>query len=248
MSTPNDSQTLNLPAQVGASVSWFKQHETLLIVLMVLAVLTFGVYKYFDLASAIENHKAQQAQAILQTQTQKTDTDLAQAKQLLGVYQTTVAQALAANNTLAATIASRDKQVVVQVTKDAQLPPSQLATRWQGLVKDSGVVSQANGYAVTDSAGLATVEQLEQAPALQADLTDERTKEVNLQKDVDSANALIAAGKTAMVGLQNQLTDQQKADTATLNAEKAAARKGKLKWFGIGFASGFVAGVTVHIW
>ena len=257
MSTPITPVTLSklistadteLPTAIAQTTSWFKVHETLLIVLMALLVGTFVVYKYFDLAATIENHKAQQAQAVLVAQTQKDAATLAQAKEALTSYQVTIAQTLAANAALSTAMATRDKTVIIQQTADAKLPPTQLATRWQGLIADSGVTPNTTGYSLTDSAGIATIEQLEQVPVLQLDLKDETTKATNLQSDVDKANILVADGKNLVGGLQTQIKEQTKADAATLTAEKADSRKGKMKWFGIGFASGFVAGVTVHIW
>ena len=162
---------------------------------MALLVGTFVVYKYFDLAATIENHKAQQAQATLVAQTQKDAATLAQAKEALTSYQVTIAQTLAANAALSTAMATRDKTVVIQQTADAKLPPTQLATRWQGLIADSGVTPNTTGYSLTDSAGLATVTQLEQVPVLQLDLKDETTKVTNLQSDVDKANILVADGK-----------------------------------------------------
>jgi hypothetical protein len=257
MSTPITPVTLSklistadteLPTAIAQTTSWFKVHETLLIVLMALLVGTFVVYKYFDLAAAIENHRAEHAQATLVAQTQKDAATLAQAKEALTSYQVTIAQTLAANSALSTAMATRDKTVIIQQTADAKLPPTQLATRWQGLIADSGVTPNTTGYSLTDSAGIATIEQLEQVPVLQLDLQDETSKATNLQSDVDKANVLVADGKNLVGGLQTQIKAQTKADAATLAAEKADSRKGKMKWFGIGFASGFVAGVTVHIW
>lgn len=233
---------------VSKDVSWLKQHETILIVFLVLLVGTFVVYKYFDLAATIETHKAQQEQAVEAIQQQKNDADLAQAKQSLAAYQALITQSLAANTTLSSAIANRDKTVVIQQATDAKMPPSQLATRWQGLIADSGVQPSTTGYVLTDSAGLATVEKLEQLPVLQQDIKDEQTKETNLQNDVNKANDLIDKGKTVVVGLQSQITDQSKADAATLAATKAAANRGKIKSFFIGFGIGFIAGATVHVW
>ena len=246
--TPVPVLAVPLSQIVSKDISWLKQHETLLIVLMVLLVGTFVVYKYFDLAANIEDHKAQQAQATLTVQTQKDAATLVSSQQALASYQTTIAQTLAANTALANAVASRNTQVIVQQATDKTLPPTALATRWSGLVNDPGVTPSVEGYTLSASAGLATVTQLEQVPVLQLDLMDETTKATNLQSDVDKANGVIADGKTLVIGLQAQLVDQSKADAATLKAVKANARKGKMKSFFVGFGIGFASGVTAHLW
>lgn len=228
--------------------SWLKQHERLIIIFMVVVFSFFVAYKGFDLASKYEDHKAVQAEKVLDAQKAKNDADLTTAKALLSDYQSQIATAAKEIASLTAAQASRDKVVVVQQKADAALPPSELALRWQGLVGDSGVQAVAAGFEVSPTAAIDTVQNLEQVPVLKADLADEQSKTSALTKDVEDANALIGQGKIVVNGLQLQLTDQIKTDTLVLNAEKAKARKGKLKAFLYGFGAGFIAGVTVHLW
>src|ERR1700722_20413073 len=162
---PVTVQTVESNAQ-----SWLKQHEVLIITFLVLILGAFTVYKYFDLASVVENHKAQVDQAALTAQTQQNDATLTQAKQTLAADQAMVAQTIAENSALSTAIASRDKTVVIQQAADAKLQPTQLATRWQSLIADSGVEPSTTGYIVSDSFAITNVEQLEQLPALQQDL------------------------------------------------------------------------------
>jgi hypothetical protein len=56
----------------------------------------------------------------------------------------------------------------------------------------------------------------------------------NLNGTVADQTAIIAEDKKV-------LTAQIETDTKVLKAEKANARKGKLKWFGIGFVAGFIS-------
>ncbi len=240
----NDTKTLT--SDVVRVESWLKQHERLIIIFMVLIFSFFVLDKGLSVVASWEQHKATQAEKVLDAQKAKNDADLATAKGMLSDYQTQLAADTKEIAALTTAQASRDKVVVVQQKADAAMPPSQLATRWQGLVGDSGVVPVATGYTVSDSAALTTVQNLEQVPVLKADLADEQSKTAALQKDVASANDLIGQGKLVVNGLQLQLTDKDKACTAELNAEKAKARKSKLKWFGIGYVTGFISGQVAH--
>jgi hypothetical protein len=243
MSEKSNATTISTVS--ASSLTWLQKHERLVIVFMSLLLAYFVVDKGFSLASSYESHKAQQAATTLGIQASKDAADLAQAKAQLVNYQNALAVSTQQNASLTAAIASRNKTVVVQEQKDAALPPSQLATRWQGLVNNTGIQTAANGYAVTDDAALATVDQLEQVPVLAQNLKDETTTAANLQKDVTDANTLINSGKLVVNGLQLQIQDQDKSCTASINALKAKDNKSKLKWFGIGYVSGFISGLLV---
>lgn len=229
------------------SISWLQVHEKLIITFMVLLVVFFAVYKVLGIASSYESHKAQEAQAVVTAQAAKNDVALDMAKQLLASYQQQLTITIAANQTLTNAIATRNVQLNTQQKTDSQMAPDALAGRWSGLIGDTGVQTSASGYAVTSSAALATVQQIESVPVLTQDLTDEQSKNSNLQDSVDKANALISQGQIVVSGLNLQLTEADKACKVSIDAEKAKARKGKLRWFGIGYASGFISGILVHI-
>ncbi len=226
--------------------SWLKQHERLVIIFMVLIFSFFVLDKGLGIVQSWEQHKATQAEKVLDAQKAKNDTELATAKTMLAQYQTQLAADEQAIQSLTKAQAFRDKQLPVQQKVDAQLAPNDLALRWQGLVGDSGVVPAADGYNVSNTAAVITVQNLEQVPVLQADLADEQNKTAALQKDVASANDLIGQGKVVVSGLQTQIVDQTKACTAQINVVKAQARKGKLKAFGIGYGLGLVSGLVAH--
>ncbi len=247
---PNPSQ--NLSQDFNIAQSWLQKHERLLIIVFCLIFSYFILDKGLGIVSSYESHKADQANAALALQKSKTDAELAQAKATLADYETALANSVKENAALSAAISARDKVVVVQQQADAKLPPSQLATKWQDLtgcvnnVNAPCVIPTSTGFAVTTDTSLATVQSLELVPVLKQDLVDETSKATNLQTDVDKANTLIDQGKIVVNGLQLQLTDQSKACSTQLAAVKAEARKSKLKWFGIGFVSGFVVGQVGH--
>ena len=242
------SPTQNLSQDFSTTQTWLQKHERLILVILGLVLLYFVVDKSLGIVSNYESHKATEALAVTATQKAQADAELAQAKSMLIDYQNALATSQEQNAKLVTAIATRDKVTVVQQQTDAKLQPSQLATRWAGLVNDTGVTATATGYDVTDSAALATVQTLELEPTLKQDLADETTKSANLQIDVDKANALISQGKIAVNGLQLQITDQDKSCTAQITATKAAAKKSNFKWFGIGFGTGFVTGLTARFW
>lgn len=234
------------PAQIVSNAeSWLKQHETLIIVFMVLLVTFFTIDRGASIVASWEQHKASVAQQQVDIDKAKNDAALAQAKQDLNAYQNLVSQNEKNNAALQQGIAVRDTLLAAQQKKDITLPPSELGQRWQALVGDTGIQPDASGFTVSGTAAQATVSKLEQVPVLQQDLQDEQEKSKNLQADVDSANKLIDSGKIVVNGLQLQLKDQTKENIAALAAEKSKSRKSALKWFGIGFVSGFIAG---HIW
>lgn len=236
----NDSKILT--SNVVKAESWLKVHETLVIVFMVLLVTFFALDKGMDVMASWEQHRASVAAAQVAVDKEKADAALEQAKSLLNGYQVALSASEVENKRLQEGIESRDTLLAAQQKKDAELPPSQLADRWQGLVNDAGIQPNTSGFDVSNTAALATVSKLEQVPVLQQNLKDEQAKSANLQGNVDKANELISQGKIAVNGLQLQLKDQDKSCKAEVAAVKAKARKGYLKAFGIGFVTGYVAG------
>lgn len=237
--TLNDTKTLTNKAE-----SWLKAHERLVIVFMLLIVAFFVLDKSLGIVASWEQHRANAAQQQLANDKAKNDIDLAIAKQKLADYQETISQNEKINAQLEQGIIARDALLTAQQKKDATLPPTELGQRWQALVGDSGIQANASGFTVLDTAAHATVSKLEQVPVLQQNLDDEKQKNANLQTDVDKANDLIDKGKIVVSGLQLQLTDQNKACSTQIAAVKAEARKGKLKWFGIGFVTGYISGLV----
>ena len=256
-STPAENNTVISQQTTTNSLpktSWFITHQTLITIVLSLSLGYFVSDKALSIVSVYENHKVQADTAVLNTQKTAVDADLAQAKTELTDYQAALAQSTQQNAALAAVIANRTQTVVVQQKADAALPPTQLATRWQGLVKDNGVSASANGYTVTPNAAINTVDQLEEVPVLQQNLADETTKTGNLQTDINSANTVISQDKTVVIGLQTELTDQNnvcKSEIGSLQTElkkqKLVGIWAKIKWFGAGFVSGFTTGFVTAV-
>ena len=243
-----EANVQNAVNTVVKAESWLKQHQTLLIVVVLAIISYFLLDKGLNVVASWEQHRASVAAAQVANDKAKNDAALDQAKQTLQEYKTVFVQTAKDNATLQQGIKSRDALLAAQQKKDVALPPSALGERWSELVGDTGIQADTSGFTVSNTAALATVSKLEQVPVLEQDVKDEQTKSANLQKDVTKANDLISQGTIVVNGLQLQLTDQTKACTAQVAAVKAEARKGKLKSFGIGFGIGFLTGLTAHFW
>ena len=245
MATTSTPEIANAQTVVTNVESWLKVHERLLIVLFVIAFGVFLAQKYFDLSASIENHKFVQSQSVLKAQQDKNTEAIKEAQSALADYKTALQQSKVQNTKLALAVTQRDKQLTQTQTQDKTLPTDQLASKWQSMVGTSEVKSVDAGYQVSVAAGLATVEQLEQVPVLQQNLSDEQQKETNLQNTLDKSNDLITQGKTVVTGLQSQIVDQQKTCSIEVQTAKDNARKSRLKWFGAGFIIGYITG---HVW
>ena len=241
MSEQNGLTTLTKDVEIAKS--WLLLHERLVIIVLLLVFSFFVLDKSLGIVASWEQHRASVAAAQVAADKAKNDVALAQAKQTLEEYKDLLQQSVAENAKLEQGIVARDTLLVTQQKKDETLPPSELALRWQGLAGDSGIEATTSGFGVSDTAARSTVSKLEQVPVLKQDLADEQAKNANLSADVNKANDLIGQGKIVVNGLQLQLQDQNKACTTQIAAVKAEARKGKLKWFGIGFVTGYVSGL-----
>lgn len=234
-----------LQANVANKISWLKTHETLIISVLLIVLTGFVLNKYLDISAKEVDNKVQVAQSQLAQQKQADQQLLQTAQSSLVTYQATLAAKDKQIDSLLSAISNRNQVLTTQQATDKILPPSQLASRWARLIGNSGVQSTQSGFEVTDDAAIATTVQLEQIPILTANLNDEKSIVTDKQAELDSANKVITEGKETVTGLQKQITDGQQASAGQLKACQVNARKGKFKWFGIGFVSGFIAG---HIW
>jgi hypothetical protein len=241
--------------ELGKIRAFLLDHEKLLIVLVAAIVIWVGYGKITDIIANHDNAQLQQQrlindaqiaknQAMLEQQ-QKDDAirakDEADRQAEAAKLQQQNAALVQANTALAAALTQRQKQ-------DASLSLPELALRWEQLVPSAGLSTTQTGLGITPEGAHATVNELEKVPALSAELTNEQTKEANLQTMLTSSNESIGLlnqsitdrdGRieglnTLMVGNKKQCEDEKK-------VIKDAARKSKRRWFVIGFVSGFVS-------
>jgi hypothetical protein len=153
--------------------------------------------------------------------------------------QQTVLQATNAQQ--ASTIDVLKKQLQTQKGKDATLPPTDLANRIQTLAPGGAVTVVADGYHLDQTEAVVIAQALEEPPVLRQELTADET--------IISNDTAIIANDTKILDAEKQshgsdvTTLQAKLDTANQEIKdvKAQARKGKLKWFGIGYIAGFAS-------
>jgi len=224
---------------------FIKTHERLLIVALVLLAGSWGYSRYADNAAAKSEARATVAEQTLASQKAQDAQNQAQIVQLTQQYQQ-LTQVLAQQNaSLAASVASRQTAQVAQQAKDAHLPPSDLATRLQtmGNASVGEVTVTPTGLALTEQAAVSVTETLEAIPVLQADLRDTQITLQTSEATVAKANDLTAEQAKQITGLNLTAKDADVVCKAQITAVKAEARKGKIKWFKIGFVTGFVSGL-----
>lgn len=213
-------------------LQFFKHHERMIIVLLVLVVGGWLGNHYLNNSAADAHDKA----AILQYELEQQKATTAQVTQ---EYKTMVDTLSKQNATLASAVASRNNVLVEQQKKDQTLPLPELAVRWKNLSGlDDNEIEAVNtsGVFVTDSGARKTVVELEQIPVLTSNLKDTQDIVVNKQKEIDKANAVITEKDKTIAK-----TDES--CKAQIDSVKKDARKGKVKWFKVGFVTGFVAGI-----
>jgi hypothetical protein len=237
------------PVAAVASQTWLQKHTTLIIVFLALVLAVFLAQKYFSYVDGVDSKKQQVALAALATQKTATDQALSQDATTLKDYQTALNAEVTQNAQLSAAISSRNKVLVQQQATNATLAPTALATHWAADINkpSTEVVSNASGTTVTDDAAIATVNQLDSVPVLQANLQSTQAQVDDLNVQSGKASALILQGQTAVTDLKTELVDQTKSCTAQVNSLKAAARKSRLKTFAWGFGTGFVSGLFIGL-
>ena len=225
-----------------------KTHAPLIVAAGVLSIAGWATVKIVNHNAEVDHDKAVQSQTILQQQATQNAQIAEQVKQEQQTLQQFFLQQQAQNAALVSAITARNQQVVVQQKSDASLPPTELAARWNFLLGTTGQVQTASGgYAVTESAAVSTTQQLEELPVLQANVGDLQIQIANKDKVIDDGKKLVDDQTSQIKGLGVQIVDGQKACAATITAVKAEARRGKLKWFGIGYVAGLMTRGAIKI-
>jgi hypothetical protein len=231
-----------VPSLLKRDLSWITHH--LILVSVLIAVLFVGVYEIENLMEkhdkAREAASAQTLQLIVE-QVKMLETHMATndaaAAQREAQYNATI-------QALTTAMAARDKQLQQQIQKNATLTAQQAAARLAEQYKvDSAEVQAQNNTVVADlPVARQFVTTFDQNVACQLNLTDTRSqlgaeqgKNKDLAQKVSDRDGVIA-GKNDELGKQKKDYENQ------ITVLKDDARKGKLKWFGIGFVTGYIAG------
>jgi hypothetical protein len=232
---------------IGHIRAFLLDHERLLIVLIAAVVIFLGYVKVTNIIAEHDKVQLQQAQIAADAQkaanvqlAQQVAQDAAQLKELSDKLTAQNQQLANANTALASALVNRQKT-------DATLPPTDLATRWMQLVPtmpSGGVKVATNGdFDVTPAGSVATTQQLEQVPVLSEQLKNETTAKENDDKIITQQTTNIFDLNGQVTGLNKQIVDNDKVCQAAIKVEKDNARKGKRKWFIIGYIAGFASKV-----
>lgn len=222
-------------------VKWVEAHERHLLILAAGLVLWFGIGRIDTLIQNHDHANLQQAQVVAQVQQEKNDALAKQIAQQAADYKALADKVNAQNAALEQANVSLANALIKQQRTDASLPPSELANRWTVLVPQAKPVVTPTGIAVDTPSAIATVQALEETPALRAQLGNEHTQLENAQKLVADEGTQIATLNTLVTGKDALLADDAKVCQAQIKVVKDAASKHGRLLFKVGFVAGFVA-------
>src|SRR5271157_4284105 len=237
----------------GLIRTFLLDHERLIIVGIVAIGLWFGYGKYAQIRLDHDNAVLAQAKVTADAQA-KANQQLAQqvaddkaALQTLTDKLSAQNQQLVNANTALATALSRQQKT------DASLPVPDLVNRWAQLAPGTnftGAIGSGNNVTVTPSNALATVQQLEKVPVLTQQLANETTEKANddqliaqQNKSIFDLNNQVGTLSSSVAGLNKQIVDNGAVCAEQIKVVKDEARKGKRKWFIIGYIAGFASHV-----
>jgi len=210
-------------------------HIVLYVVLAV--VLLGGVYLFESKYAAIETSRATAAEQALVAEKDHT-------AQLTAAFATQEAARQKQNDAFLQGISRLQAQTKVQIIHDTALPAPALGQRIEtitGFKQGTVTLDPSQNLIVPLPLGQGIVTLLDQGAADAQTVVQQAGIIKNQAVTITQQAAIIVEDHVVLVA-------QIDADTKVLNAEKANSRKGKLKWFGIGFVSGYVAGlVTGHM-
>jgi len=227
-----------------ATKTWLQLHERIVCLALVLAFGYFGVSKYYDHEATVKSAQATAAAQIAVADHTNSLALASQAQQIAQQYAVLVQTLSAQNASLNAAMAQRAVTQKAQVVTDSNLPMAGVAARWAVLIPTvQPSAPMTGGISLTSEQAHDSLEYMEQVPTLQANLADETKIAGDYLQEVQKSDILNADLTAQVTGLQKENTDLVAKDVADVKACKAEGRKGKIKFFKIGFVTGFVAGL-----
>jgi len=227
-----------------ATKTWLQLHERIVCLALVLAFGYFGVSKYYDHEATVKDAQATAAAQIAVADHTNSLALASQAQQIAQQYAVLVQTLSAQNSALNAAMAQRAIQQKAQVVTDSNLPMAGVAARWAVLIPSvQPSTSLTGGISLTSGQAHDSLEYMEQVPMLQANLADETKIAGDYQQEVQKSDLLNADLNAQITGLQKENADLVAKDKADVASARAEGRKGKIKYFKIGFVTGFIAGL-----
>jgi hypothetical protein len=211
----------------------FKTHEKLILALIAAGVLWFSLGKIEGVIAKHDEATLKATTLLATNDATKNAALAAQAAVDKAAYAALAAKVDAenaalvnANTTLAAALTKQQKT-------DTTLPPDQLVARWNTLVPDASAQVAVDGNVILPPLGAtATVQQLEQVPVLQTELSNSNTEKQNVDALLLSSNGEVSVLNTQVGQLQKTIVDDkaQCTDQLKVQADKAHKRE---RWYAI---------------
>lgn len=244
--------------ELGKIRSFLIDHEKLLIVVIAAVLIFAGYVKVTNIIAEHDKAQLQQAQIVANAQAaanaqlaqqaeanaKQIEEDKAQLQALSDKLTAQNQQLVNANTALATALTKQQKT-------DASLPVPDLVNRWAQLAPGTnfaGAIGSGNNVTVTPANAVATVQQLEKVPVLTQQLANETTEKTNddtlinqQSKSIFDLNNQVGTLNNSVTGLNKQIVDNSAVCQAAIKVEKDNARKGKRKWFIIGYIAGFAS-------
>ena len=225
MTLSNDLQAIEKRSGV-----WLSAHHIVLYVLLAGAALT-GVYLVESKLSSLAEAKAAAAEQALAIEKDHS-------AQLAAAFAANEAQRQKDNAAFIASITQIQAQAKTQIVIDRTLPAKDTGHRIEdltGFKQGTVTFDSADDLIVPLPLGREIVARLDQGVADAQTVVKQEGVIKNQAASINDLNAIVVEDKKV-------LTATVEADAKVLSAEKAKARKSKLKWFGIGFLVGVIAG------
>ena len=233
--------------QIISKVWTFDKTHVVLIVTLFLSLLG-GVYLYdsrravqADARAAIAEATGQQADAA----NIKNQAALAAQLQALQDQNANLSKEV---SSLEVTMATRDVALARQQQTVTNLPPIQIASKWQDLIAVPGSVAVTNnGYSVTTPGAVATVQALMSVDTLKKDKADLQTENKDLTQKAANSDAALGVETKAHQADNSTCKQDLATAAAVLKKTKADARRSKFRWFFAGLVTGIVGGHAAGI-
>jgi len=243
-------------------ITFLKQHENLLITLILCAALLWGVGKGLSAWQAHDQMQVNQLEKQVaddKAQLAQANQNVAEVKAQAAADKAASAQMVAAmaaqNAALNTAIQARDKQTQTQQQIDLHASIPALSQRFMALVPginpaDMKVAPDAKTVTIGQDTAEKTVAQLELVPQLQQDNKDLQTEIKNMQGELASLQGynttlegVVAAEDKQVALLEKAAADSDKACDAKVALEKAKGRRSFLRGLKIGVVVGFFGGL-----
>jgi hypothetical protein len=210
----------------------FKAHEKLVLALIVAGILWFSLGK-IEAVIARHDEATLKATTLLATNDATKNAALAaQAAVDKAAYAALAAKVDAENAALVNANASLAAALTKQQKVDATLPPTELVARWNTLVPAASAAVTPEGITLPALGATATVEQLEQLPVLQTELSNSNAEKQNVDALLLSSNGEVSVLNTQIGQLQKTIVDDkaQCTDQLKVQADKAHKRE---RWYAV---------------